>query len=360
MKERLTIEQAKIDYIGKSYNYLTITDIVQYYDKYGRKRRYSAVCNCLCGNMCTVKLDKVIYNHTRSCGCYKRSEESKEKYITWMNNNKQAVELMREHRAKTFANSNIQSVINKKNQIVSAYKRSLIDMSNVADLIHPDDLILFMKGSIRIKDKIRTKCPACGDYELHTFSKVFTVIDNLCLCKNQSFCKKCSKSTSCQEDEIADYISTFYNGECIRNSRNIISPLELDLYYPEKKIAIEFNGDYWHSNKHKNKNYHYKKYIKCRNKDTLLVSIFESAWCNYKENIKNYLCDLFNGVENQLSFNEDHSLMNNNYPSPLLINLNNTTSIADSYSFGKHQVFTCGYTELNNSLTNLYVVDILK
>jgi hypothetical protein len=346
MKERLTIDQAKREFIGNTYNYLTITDIVQYYDKYGRKRGYAAICKCLCGGTCTIKLNNVLSGHTHSCGCYRRSEESKEKYYSWMNSNKQAVKLMREHRAKTIADNNIQSVINKKNSIISANKRTLIDMSNVIELIHPDDLALFIKGAIRINDKIRTKCPVCSNYELHTFSKVFKVTDNSCKCKNLSVCKKCTKLVSCQEDEVESFISTFYSGECIRNIRSIISPLELDLYYPEKKIAIEFNGDYWHSDKHKSKRYHYEKYVKCRNNGVLLVSIFESAWNDCRDKIENYLYDLFNDKENQLSFNEDYSLMNNNYPSPLLNNLNNSKLLEDSYLSGKCHVFTCGYTIL--------------
>lgn len=346
MKERLTIENAKTKYINKVYNYLTIIDVVQYYDKYNRKRGFTAICKCACGNICTPKLEKVLSGHTHSCGCYKKSEESKDKYSFWLENNKQAVKLMHEHRIKTITDNNIQSIVNKKNSIIAANKRSLIDMSNVIDLINQNDLILFMNGAIRINDKIRTRCPVCGNYAPHIFSKVFKVTDNICICRNIPVCNKCNKLVSHQEDEIENYISTFYSGKIIRNSREIISPYELDLYYPEKKIAIEFNGDYWHSNKYKSKDYHYKKYTTCCKYNIALVSIFESAWYNYKDNIKNYLYDLFNNKENKLSFNEDHSLMNNNYPSPYLITLSAADFLEDSYSYDKYKVYTCGYTIL--------------
>ena len=253
---------------------------------------------------------------------------------------------MHEHRIKTITDNNIQSIVNKKNSTIAANKRSLIDMSSVIDLINQDDLILFMNGAIRINDKIRTKCPVCGNYASHIFSKVFKVIDNICICKNTPVCNECNKLASQYEDEIADYISTFYNGECIRNSREIISPQELDLYYPEKKIAIEFNGDYWHSNKYKSKDYHFKKYITCCKYNILLVSIFEYEWNNRKDEIKSYLKDIFNNKENNLSFNESHSLMNNNYPSPYLIILNTVNFLEDSYLYDKYKVYTCGYTIL--------------
>ena len=49
------------------------------------------------------------------------------------------------------------------------------------------------------------------------------------------------------EDEIFNYIKTIYNWNIVLNSRDIISPYELDIFIPDKKIAIEFNGIYWHS-----------------------------------------------------------------------------------------------------------------
>ena len=67
-----------------------------------------------------------------------------------------------------------------------------------------------------------------------------------------------------------------------------------------KKIAIEFNGDYWHDENHKPRDYHYNKFNLCREKNILLVSIFESEWNNRKDDIKQYLLDLFSCRENSL------------------------------------------------------------
>lgn len=110
-------------------------------------------------------------------------------------------------------------------------------------------------------------------------------------CYNTVLCSQCHSSltASKQEQEIAEFISTFYNGECVRNSREVISPLELDIYYPEKKIAVEFNGDYWHSDEHKCDNYHYNKFIICKQHGITLVSIFEKYWKSDKCAIKTTL-----------------------------------------------------------------------
>lgn len=55
------------------------------------------------------------------------------------------------------------------------------------------------------------------------------------------------------EKEIVEYIKTIYNGIIIENDRTQIlnrltnKMLELDIFLPEIKKAIEFNGTYWHS-----------------------------------------------------------------------------------------------------------------
>lgn len=148
--------------------------------------------------------------------------------------------------------------------------------------------------------------------------------------------------TSHYEEEIAAFISTFYNEPCIRNSRDIISPLEIDLYYPDKKIAIEFNGDYWHDSNHKDPIYHYSKFKLCLESNVLLVSIFESYWNKHSDLIKYYLRDLFNFKKNSLSFLD--SYINNNYPFPG-IQPSDISYTELSYDFYNAKVFTCGLSK---------------
>ena len=68
------------------------------------------------------------------------------------------------------------------------------------------------------------------------------------------------------------------------NVRNIISPKEVDIYIPSKKIAIECNGVYSHSSKYKNPNYHIDKYRKCKENEIQLISIWED-WILNKSKI---------------------------------------------------------------------------
>ena len=44
--------------------------------------------------------------------------------------------------------------------------------------------------------------------------------------------------------------------DCIPNCRNVLpSGKELDIFIPSKKIAVEFDGLYWHNEINKDKDY---------------------------------------------------------------------------------------------------------
>ena len=226
--------------------------------------------------------------------------------------------------------------------------RSSTDYSLIADYVHPDQLQDLLNGNITSRSLIKTRCPVCNEYAEHSFNNIFRIKTADLKLGKMPMCKGCYNSftiiTSKAEQEIADFISTFYNGECVRNSRNIISPLELDLYYPEKNIAIEFNGNYWHSSKFKNEYYHLNKFRTCLDNKIVLVSIFEYEWDSRSSDIKEYLVDLFNNKKNNLSYIDEHK-MNNNYPLHDCLSIaSNKSSLNDGISFVDYFVYDCGYT----------------
>lgn len=75
----------------------------------------------------------------------------------------------------------------------------------------------------------------------------------------------------------------------VTNTRKIIKPLELDFYIPDAKIAIECNGDYWHSDIFKDKNYHYNKWKCCYDQGIQLIQIRENDWKNNSSLFKSML-----------------------------------------------------------------------
>ena len=105
-------------------------------------------------------------------------------------------------------------------------------------------------------------------------------------------CPSCGASISKPEIKLKDFIRSFYKGEIITNSKNIIPPMELDIYIPSLNLAIEFNGGYWHSEKFKDRNYHLLKYNLCKEKNIRLISIWEWEILKDKTKIENFIKNL--------------------------------------------------------------------
>jgi len=102
------------------------------------------------------------------------------------------------------------------------------------------------------------------------------------------------------EEKLYLFIKKNYNGEILINSRNIISPVELDIYLPELKLALEFNGLYWHSEAYKNNNYHLTKTEECEKYGIQLIQIYEDDWIYKQDIIKSMILNKLNKSENKI------------------------------------------------------------
>ena len=62
------------------------------------------------------------------------------------------------------------------------------------------------------------------------------------------------------------------------SNKSVINPFELDIYCEELQLAIEYCGLYWHSEYFgkKDKHYHQKKHLLCKEKNIKLLTVFES------------------------------------------------------------------------------------
>ena len=77
-----------------------------------------------------------------------------------------------------------------------------------------------------------------------------------------------------------------------KHNRKLLNGKEIDLYDEEKKIGIEFNGNFWHNEYGKDKNYHQQKSLLAEEKGIFLYHIFEYEWIYKKEQIINQLNNL--------------------------------------------------------------------
>lgn len=102
------------------------------------------------------------------------------------------------------------------------------------------------------------------------------------------------KEDSTLETEFYNFIALLTDKEIVRNTREIISPLELDIYIPEMSLAFEFNGDYWHSeNFGRNQRYHYNKFKLCEDKGIRLIQVWEHEWISNRSKVETFIKSLF-------------------------------------------------------------------
>lgn len=149
---------------------------------------------------------------------------------------------------------------------------------------------------------------------------------------------KCSSS---YELEISSHLQK-KDIDIKQNDKLTLNGLELDIYIPEKKLAIEFNGDYWHSVEKKSIDYHLNKTNLCESKGIRLIHIWESEWLNDRKYIKYILdCYLNNKIPNYKCYDKlsrDYFQVLD-FPNKEIISPTLTKS-------GEHNVYKTGYIKL--------------
>lgn len=126
----------------------------------------------------------------------------------------------------------------------------------------------------KAEDKITVKHNECGHIWSVTARQFYS---------SGSRCPHCAKLASYQEKSVLEFVKSVYTGEIIENDRSLISPHELDIYIPEHRLAIEYNGTFWHSSIYKDKNYHYNKSKLCEEAGVRLIHIYEYEWLNERQ-----------------------------------------------------------------------------
>lgn len=102
-----------------------------------------------------------------------------------------------------------------------------------------------------------------------------------------------SYASSGYESQLKDFIKEHYQDEIIFNSRNIIGR-EIDIFLPKLKLALEFNGLYWHNELNVSKNYHITKTDLAEENNIKLIQIYEDDWIYKQEIVKSRILNLLN------------------------------------------------------------------
>jgi len=134
-----------------------------------------------------------------------------------------------------------------------------------------------------------SKTPEFRERYRKTFGDKNNGIPNpLCLKKNHKYGKA--------QEELRIWLNSF-GFNFVSNCYNIIEDdKELDLYDNNIKLAIEYLGLYWHTERSKqprDRFYHYNKYIDCQKKGIRLITIFEDEWKRRNKQCKAVLLSIF-------------------------------------------------------------------
>jgi len=139
------------------------------------------------------------------------------------------------------------------------------------------------------------------DYSLVRYKNNKTLVDIICpihgLFKqnpnnhlNGQRCPECAKLRSNQEESFVTYIKTIYDGKMLINNRSIIPPYELDVFLPDKLLAFEYNGTYWHNEGiTKPIGYHQMKTDMCSGSGIKLIHIWEKEWVDSNTTTKEFI-----------------------------------------------------------------------
>lgn len=153
--------------------------------------------------------------------------------------------------------------------LASYNKPSLQDTDPSIAILQIDDDVRVSRGSEEIVEW------RCGQGVDHSFSmRVYNRVR-----RPESYCKICDydKFISAKERTLFTALNQMTEDVCLQGDYSLIGR-ELDIYIPARKIAVEFNGLYWHSEKFKSRAYHYEKWKACREKGVTLFQIWEDDW----------------------------------------------------------------------------------
>jgi hypothetical protein len=236
-----------------------------------------------------------------------------------------------------------------KNLSISEKKTKSIDEFIIeANKIHNNKYDYSKSEYFKAKEYIKITCSKHGDFEQTPDSHL-----------QGSGCPKCALKYDKTENEVKEFIKSI-KLKYIENTKKIIYPLELDIYIPSHKLAIELDGLYWHSELHKPSNYHLNKTELCEAKDVKLIHIFEDEWIHKQEIVKSRIKNLLGLTDNKIyarkcviklvNKDDKKQFLNNNHiqgtvASTINLGLYYNNELVSLMTFGKGRIALGGDSE---------------
>lgn len=115
--------------------------------------------------------------------------------------------------------------------------------------------------------RFRVRCRSCGAIQERTLYSI----------EETRKCFVCCPRETAGHLELLEFVRGLAP-DAVSNDRSVISPLELDVVVPSARLAIEFNGLYWHSEAHRGRTYHEDKARTAAEAGYRLIHVWEDEW----------------------------------------------------------------------------------
>lgn len=266
------------DLTGKQFGELSVI-------KYIGDRKWE--CRCSCGKIVNILAQQLKSGSTRSCGC-------------------KSYELLKE------------TLINKYGDTVPTRVSNPREKWQIDVLSSKENFEAYILNKRINNDKT--------DNTIYQLADELGVTHSAVLHRLEQFGIKHLVNLHCNtsrfEKEILNKIKRYYDGDIVTQARDIITPYELDIYIPEKRLAFEINGNHWHSDDYKDKDYHQQKTIACAKQGIRLIHIFEYEIVNNKDRLYNFVDNIINDKKNIIyARNTDVKIVTDNYEIQTFLNM---------------------------------------
>lgn len=121
-------------------------------------------------------------------------------------------------------------------------------------------------------DRLKFVCVNCGTEQTKS----------LAMLEESPVCFTCSPKESRGQREIYDFVSSL-STDAVLSDRSLIAPSEIDVLVPSARLAIEYNGLYWHSVSNiPDRNYHENKRKLVEAAGHRFFMIYEDEWRDHR------------------------------------------------------------------------------
>lgn len=258
------------------------------------KKTFLVVCACpVCGSIKSKRYDNAIKKPTcgHKCGAVKAKQTSMERYgASHTSCMKETIDKMRQTNIDKYGHECSAHGVSTQNKI----KKTLQERYGVDRIC--DSLSIREKIRDTLTNKYGGPSAFCDRSMRH--KSVDTMLKKY---GTTSTWKIAKGSGNTVEDKIMETLNGF--GCNFKEGKIPESTKLLDMYDDNIKLAIEYNGLFWHNEKSlspRGKFYHYDKMVVCKKHGIRLIQIFEDEWITRQQQIIGFIKASIGKCENRV------------------------------------------------------------